>query len=106
VTVCLVEPGVIATPIWATAATAGEEAMAAVPANAPRYAAQIASAREMAANGTRGADPRLVGRVVLATMTRRNPRPRQTVGRDGALIAFVTRVLPFRAIYRITAGKA
>jgi NAD(P)-dependent dehydrogenase (short-subunit alcohol dehydrogenase family) len=105
VKVCLVEPGVIATPIWTSAATAGEEAMAAVPADAPRYGAQIASAREMAGNVTRGADPHLVGRIVLATMTRRKPRPRQTVGRDGALIAFVTRVLPFRAIYRITEGK-
>lgn len=105
VKVCLVEPGVIATPIWTSAATAGEEAMAAVPSDAPRYAAQIAGAREMAGNVTRGADPRLVGRIVLATMTRRNPRPRQTVGRDGALIAVVTRLLPFRAIYRITEGK-
>jgi NAD(P)-dependent dehydrogenase (short-subunit alcohol dehydrogenase family) len=106
VKVCLIEPGVIATPIWASAAAAGEGVMAGIPLDSTRYAAQIEAARASAANGSRGADPRLVGRIVLGTMTRRNPRPRQTAGRDGLLIALASRVLPFRAIYRLTAGKA
>ena len=105
VKVCLVEPGVIATPIWATGAASGEKVMTAIPEGATRYAAQIAAARESAANGSKGADPRVVGRIVLATMTRRNPRPRQTAGRDGKLVALMTRVLPFRAVYRLTAAK-
>ncbi len=105
VKVCLVEPGVIATPIWQRGATAGDQAMSAMPADATRYAAQVAAARESAANGASGADPRVVGRIILATMTRRNPRPRQTAGRDGKIIALATRLLPFRAIYRLTAGK-
>jgi NAD(P)-dependent dehydrogenase (short-subunit alcohol dehydrogenase family) len=103
VQVCVVEPGVIATPIWERGAAAGDDLMGTWPAG--RYAAQIAEARESAANGSSGADPRLVARVVLATMTRRRPRPRQTVGRDGTVVALITRVLPFRAIYRLTAGK-
>lgn len=106
VKVCLVEPGVIATPIWQSGATAGDEAMAAIPADSTRYKAQIAGIRQSAANGTKGADAKIVGRIVRNTMTRRNPRPRQTVGRDGAIVALITRVLPFRAVYRITAGKA
>ena len=104
--VCLVEPGVIATPIWERGAAAGDEVIDAIPAANTRYAAQIAGARERAANGSRGLDPREVGRVILRTMTARNPRPRQTVGRDGTIIALLTRVLPFRAVYRITAGRA
>ena len=106
VKVCLVEPGVIATPIWQRGASAGDEVMDAMPSDTIRYAAQVAAARASAANGSRGADPRVVGRIVLATMTRRNPRPRQTVGRDGKVIAVAARLLPFRAVYRFTAGKA
>ena len=106
VRVCLVEPGVIATPIWSTAAKAGDEVMHVIPEGSTRYREQIAEAQQMAANGTSGLDPRVVGRVILRTMTARNPRPRQTVGRDGLVIALISRVLPFRAIYRITAAKA
>ncbi len=105
VKVCLVEPGVIATPIWDRGAAAGDEVMSTIPADSPRYAAQVAAARESAANGSKGADPRVVARIILATMTRRNPRPRQTAGRDGKVIAVMSRVLPFRALYRLTAGK-
>jgi NAD(P)-dependent dehydrogenase (short-subunit alcohol dehydrogenase family) len=106
VRVCLIEPGTIATPIWSTSAAAAEQVLSAIPADSPRYAEQMAAARRSAANGHRGADPRTVARVVLATMTRRNPRPRQTAGRDGRLIAVATRLLPFRAVYRLTAGRA
>lgn len=105
VKICLVEPGVIATPIWNSGAAAGEQAMAAMPTGTQRYAAQIAVARQSAANGSSGADPRVVGRIVLATMTRRSPRPRQTAGRDGKAVALMTRLLPFRLVYRLTAGK-
>ena len=103
--VCLVEPGVIATPIWDRGAAAGDEVIDAIPAENARYLAQIANARERASHGSAGLDPRAVGRVVLKALTSRNPVPRQTVGRDGKLIAFFSRVLPFRAIYRITAAK-
>jgi len=103
--VFLVEPGVIATPIWDRGAAAGDELMGVMPQGDGRYAAQVAAARASAANGSRGLDPQVVGRVIVRTMTRRNPPPRQTVGRDGTLVALVTRVLPFRAIYAITRGK-
>jgi NAD(P)-dependent dehydrogenase (short-subunit alcohol dehydrogenase family) len=103
--VCLVEPGVIATPIWQRGASAGDEVMGAMPEGTTRYAAQIAGARESAANGSRGLDPRAVARVIRRTMTARTPRPRQTVGRDGMIVALVTRLLPFRAVYAITKGK-
>jgi NAD(P)-dependent dehydrogenase (short-subunit alcohol dehydrogenase family) len=104
VKVCLIEPGVIATPIWQTASTAGEQTLDAINAQTSRYDGQIRRARRSAENGTTGADPRTVARAVLATMTRRSPRPRRTVGRDGLLVAIATRVLPFRAIYWLTEG--
>lgn len=103
VRVCLVEPGVIATPIWTSSAVAGEKVS--MP-DSPRYGAQIASARRMVGNRETGLPPRSVATVIARAVTSRNPKPRQTVGRDGKLIAFAARVLPFRVVYRITAGKA
>jgi NAD(P)-dependent dehydrogenase (short-subunit alcohol dehydrogenase family) len=105
VRVCLVEPGVIATPIWDRGASAGDEVMSNIPTDTPRYAAQITRARAQARNGSTGLDPRVVGRVVARTITGRNPKPRQVVGRDGMAVALLTRLLPFRAIYRLTAGR-
>jgi NAD(P)-dependent dehydrogenase (short-subunit alcohol dehydrogenase family) len=106
VRVSVVEPGIIATPIWSTASAAGDEVMSSVPADSPRYARQIASARKGArVNGTNGLDPRAVARVVSKMLTSRRPRPRQVVGRDAKVGAFIVRVLPFRAIYALTAGR-
>jgi NAD(P)-dependent dehydrogenase (short-subunit alcohol dehydrogenase family) len=106
VRVSVVEPGVIATPIWSTAASAGDEVMASIPTDSPRYGRQIASARKGAsANGTSGLDPRAVARVVSSMLTKRRPAPRKVVGRDAHIGAFLVRVLPFRAIYALTAGR-
>ena len=62
-------------------------------------------ARALSVNGTKGLDPRAVARVVSRMLTSRRPRPRQVVGRDAKLGAFLVRVLPFRAIYALTAGR-
>jgi NAD(P)-dependent dehydrogenase (short-subunit alcohol dehydrogenase family) len=105
VRVCLIEPGRIATPIWSTAATSGDEVMATMPPEGTRYAAQIEGARAGARAGASGLDPRAVGRVVTRAVTHRNPPPRQVVGRDARVIALLVRLLPFRAVYRITAGR-
>ena len=104
VRVSLVEPGVIATPIWATAAAAGDKLMTGLPATG-RYERQVAAARLSATNGATGLDPQAVARVIRRALVSRRPRPRQVVGTDARLGAFVVRVLPFRAIYRLTAGK-
>ena len=104
VKVALVEPGVIATPIWSTAAAAGDELMAGLPETG-RYGAQVAAARVSAANGSRGLDPRVVGSVILRALVSRRPRQRQVVGRDARLGAAVVRLMPFGLVYRLTAGK-
>jgi len=104
VTVCLVEPGVIATPIWTTAATAGTELLDSLPPT-ERYTAQIAGARRRAASGASGLDPRVVARVIHRAIVSPRPKPRQVVGRDARIGAALVRLLPFRAIYRLTAGK-
>ena len=105
VRVSLVEPGVIATPIWERGAAAGDEVIGDMPAENTRYLAQIARARESASHGSDGLDPAAVGRVIVKTLTSARPKPRQVVGRDARLGAFLVRVLPFGAIYRLAAGR-
>ena len=106
VRVSLIEPGVIATPIWSTAAPAGSDVMALMPRDHPRYAAQIAAAGKSAKNGSTGAPAAIVARAVRRAIVSRRPRPRHVVGSDARLAAVLVRLLPFRAIYRITAGRA
>ena len=106
VQVALIEPGVIATPIWERSTAAGDEVMASMPADSPRYAAQIASARRGAAVPGRGAPAEKVAAAVLHATTARRSRPRVVVGRDARLIALLVRVLPFRAVYRLVRGAA
>ncbi len=106
VQISLIEPGVIATPIWERSAAAGDEVMAGMPTDPPRYAAQIASARRSAARPGRGAPATTVAAAVLRATTARRSRPRVVVGRDARLIALLVRVLPFRAVYRLVRGAA
>jgi NAD(P)-dependent dehydrogenase (short-subunit alcohol dehydrogenase family) len=106
VRVCLIEPGPIATPIWTSAAVAGDEVMTTMPEERPRYAAQIEYARAQARAGALGLDPSVVGRVVARAVTSARPKPRQVVGRNARVIAFAVRLLPFSAIYRLAAGRA
>lgn len=107
ITVVLVEPGAIATPIWARGIDGGEEVWQRLPAEGrERYQAQkdqaVANARRSARTGL---PPERVARVVTRALLAPNPRPRLVVGRDAALAAAMVRLLPHRAIYRITAAR-
>lgn len=105
--VLLVEPGAIATPIWSRGAAAGQAVEDAMPPDGlARYRAQIdqalANARRSA---VRGAPPERVAAVVVRALLDRNPSPRRVVGRDARVAATLVRVLPHRAVYRITAAR-
>ena len=104
--VSLIEPGVIATPIWSTAAAAGSDVMALMPRDHPRYAAQIARVGTSAKYGATGAPASTVARAVRRAIVSRRPRPRHVVGSDARIVAVAVRILPFRAIYRLTAGRS
>jgi NAD(P)-dependent dehydrogenase (short-subunit alcohol dehydrogenase family) len=106
--VVLVEPGVIATPIWASGRAAGEHILHGQPDEVVRrYEKQLQGARAMAERGQRhGLPAEVPARVIHAALTAKNPRPRQTVGRDAAVVAAMVRLLPFRLLYRLTAGRA
>jgi NAD(P)-dependent dehydrogenase (short-subunit alcohol dehydrogenase family) len=97
--VFLVEPGAIATPIWASGSAAGD-AVVVPPEARDRYASMLESARAMARSGTeRGLAPEAVADVIRTALTARRPPPRQVVGRDAQVIAALVRVLPYRSLY-------
>lgn len=97
--VFLVEPGAIATPIWARGAAAGD-AVVVPPAARERYASMLESARAMSRNGTEhGLAPEAVAEVIRTALTARRPPPRQVVGRDAQVMAALVRLLPFRTLY-------
>jgi NAD(P)-dependent dehydrogenase (short-subunit alcohol dehydrogenase family) len=103
--VLLIEPGAIATPIWNRGAAAGEETRADNPEIAARYGRQLAGSAAMVARGNRsGLPPRVPAAVIMDALQSRNPAPRRVVGRDAKIIAALVRVLPFRAVYRMTRG--
>jgi NAD(P)-dependent dehydrogenase (short-subunit alcohol dehydrogenase family) len=104
--VILIEPGAIATPIWNRGMAAGETLRADKPEIAARYGRQLAGSAAMAARGNRsGLNPRVPASVIMDALQSRNPAPRRVVGRDAMIVAAMVRVLPFRAVYRLTRGS-
>jgi NAD(P)-dependent dehydrogenase (short-subunit alcohol dehydrogenase family) len=108
VKVVLVEPGVIATPIWVSGRAAAERILDGQPAEVVRrYEKQLQAALAMAERGQQhGLPPEVPAQIILHALTAKNPRPRQTVGRDAAVVAALVRLLPFRLVYRLTDARA
>ena len=105
--VLLIEPGAIATPIWDRGRAAGDEVQSRHSETNARYADQIAAAGKMAERlAQSGLDPSVPAKVILDALQSRNPPPRQVVGREAKVIAAMVRVLPFRALDRLTGARA
>lgn len=104
--VILIEPGAIATPIWDRGQASGQSLYADNPAVERVYGAQLTQSRAMAERGNRSGLP--AGRaaaVIVDALLSSNPAPRLVIGREAKIIAALVRVLPFRAVYRITRGR-
>lgn len=101
--VVLIEPGAIKTPIWNRGLAAGEEVQSRSPESNVRYAKQLEAGTRMGKRlAASGLDPSIPARVILEALLSENPAPRQVVGREAKVIAAMVRVLPFRALYRLT----
>jgi NAD(P)-dependent dehydrogenase (short-subunit alcohol dehydrogenase family) len=107
--VSLVEPGSVATPIWAKGQAradgfldspeAGEEA-------ARLYGARLAAFRaQVRATAERGIDPDEVAAAIEHALTAEGPRTRYLVGRDAKIQARVRRLIPDRLYDRIVASQ-
>jgi NAD(P)-dependent dehydrogenase (short-subunit alcohol dehydrogenase family) len=105
VDVSIIEPGVIATPIWETSIATAETIMQQLPPEAfEYYGAVMEGARKRALGGTRGLPPERVADVVMHALFARKPRTRYLVGKD-ARARMLLRMLPDRLRDRIIAKR-
>jgi NAD(P)-dependent dehydrogenase (short-subunit alcohol dehydrogenase family) len=94
--VVMVEPGVIATPIWETAVRHATRVLDALPPQVQEYYGRALEAmRRRAARGMGGLPPTAVAEVVERALTARRPRARYVVGRDAKTRVWLQR-LPTR----------
>jgi len=104
--VLLIEPGAIATPIWDRGRAAGDELQSRDSEINTRYADQIEAATKMAKRlAESGPGPSVPAKIILDALQSKNPPPRQVVGREAKVVAAMVRVLPFRALYRLTGAR-
>jgi NAD(P)-dependent dehydrogenase (short-subunit alcohol dehydrogenase family) len=102
--VILVEPGIVATPLWNRRTAAADALVSQLSvSDRERYAAQIAWSRAQAAHAAvHGRPPKNTAQVIVKALTAPRPRPRYLVGADAHAVAMVAR-LPFRLRYWVAA---
>lgn len=105
VDVIIIEPGVIATPIWLTSIEAADVVMKRLPPQAFEYYGRIIErVRQRALKGVGGLPADAVARVVEHALTSARPRTRYIVGRDAKVRALLGH-LPDRWRDRIIAKQ-
>lgn len=105
--VIAVEPGEIATPIWATSSATSDRMMAGVLDEVTAlYGPSIARAQQTAKTAAeRGLDPIKVAEVVERALTTKRPRTRYPVGTDAKLGSAIVAGLPDRLRDRLLASR-
>jgi len=106
VDVVIVEPGMIATPIWQTSIHAADKLIGTLPPEVEKYYGKVIRAvRDRASTGDiKGLPPDAVARVVEEALTAPRPRTRYVVGRDAHLRVLLQK-LPDRWRDRIIARR-
>lgn len=92
--VVLIEPGTIATPIWATGRATAERIVAGLPAEArKRYGREIEAGIRWTERAARtGISPETVALTITRALTARRPRTRYLVGTDAKVAALLARL--------------
>lgn len=104
ISVSIVEPGSIDTPIWDSGERAADEIGGDVAAREELYGKAIASYRKVTRNlAERGIEPGKVAEVIEHALTSARPRSRYLVGLDAKTQARVKLVIPTRIWDRIVA---
>jgi NAD(P)-dependent dehydrogenase (short-subunit alcohol dehydrogenase family) len=99
--VAIVEPGVIATPIWDTATRTGDANIARMAPEADTYYGKaLAGIRKRITGGMGGRPPEAVAAAVEHALNARHPRARYLVGRD-ARMRIAMQKLPTRVRDRL-----
>ena len=104
IAVSLVEPGIIATPIWKTSRDAAERNIAAMPPQMEEYYGRAVKALRTRVDSIGGLPPEHVADAVTHALTSRRPRIRYVVGRDARLRVAVQGLLPDRVRDWLLAG--
>jgi NAD(P)-dependent dehydrogenase (short-subunit alcohol dehydrogenase family) len=103
-TVTLVEPGVIDTPIWKTSRDLADLNLASMPPEMEQYYGRAVNAMRSRIEKLGGLPPERVAEVVTHALTARRPRTRYIVGRDARLRILLQELLPDRVRDSIIAG--
>jgi NAD(P)-dependent dehydrogenase (short-subunit alcohol dehydrogenase family) len=98
ISVSIIEPGAVATPIWGKAARTAEAMLGSVPPEAlVLYAEAIEAVKSAAERAAKNAvDPVGVARVVLHALTAPKPKTRYVVGREAKIRAAMALLVPDR----------
>lgn len=100
--VALIEPGMIATPIWQTSIDAALSMLeTAPPVVMEHYGERLGAIRRRAERGMGGLAPDVVARAIEHALTSSSPRTRYLIGRDARLRLWLERVLPDRMRDRV-----
>ncbi|MGH7460164.1 MAG: SDR family oxidoreductase [Longimicrobiales bacterium] len=104
--VAIVEPGVIATPIWQTSIETAEHTLSQLPPSAREYYGRVMDGLKRRALGgaLRGLPPERVAAAVEHALFARKPRTRYVVGRD-ARVRLLLQKLPDRWRDRLIARR-
>jgi len=95
--VSIVEPGVIATPIWNTSLERGEQILQDAPPELETYYGRVLKGmRKRVQRGMGGLSPDRVAAAVEHALSARRPRTRYIVGRDARVRALLKKLLPDR----------
>jgi NAD(P)-dependent dehydrogenase (short-subunit alcohol dehydrogenase family) len=98
ISVSIIEPSAVATPIWEKSAKTAEAMLgSAPPETLVLYAEAIEAVKETAAHAAKGAiDPVEVARAVEHALTASRPRTRYVVGREAKIRAAIALLVPDR----------
>lgn len=95
--VTIIEPGVIATPIWDRSLALGDESLADAPPELhEHYGALLEAVRRRARRGVNGLPAERVADAVLHALTAKRPPTRKLIGRDARIRALLQVLLPDR----------
>jgi NAD(P)-dependent dehydrogenase (short-subunit alcohol dehydrogenase family) len=97
ITVSVIEPGSITTPLIAKGDAQINRVIEQIPADAPAYyRSSMAKVREIVSRP--GKDPEVVAKAVVEALTASRPRARYVVGGDAKFLLLAAAVLPARAM--------
>jgi NAD(P)-dependent dehydrogenase (short-subunit alcohol dehydrogenase family) len=105
ISVSLLEPGSVSTPIWEKGIRTGQEVLDRLPPEAHTLYGEAVAALQKVAGETaeRGVAPLVVAKVVEHALTSPRPKTRYAVGRDAKMRIALTRVVPDRTMDRLIA---